>query len=64
MKQTFRKLQNPCTCPPKAPVCVCGKKPLGRAVGGAVKASPEELNDNPRAHSATLRVFEKGEEAT
>ena len=60
VKLAFRKMQNPCVCPPKAPVCVCGKKPLGRAVGGAVKAGKMELIENPRAHSATLRVFEKG----
>ena len=59
VKQTFRKFQNPCTCPPKAPICTCGKKPLGRAIGGAVKADDAELAENPRAHSATLRVFEK-----
>ena len=63
VKLTFRKLQNPCICPPKAPICTCGKKPLGRAVGGAVKAGAAELALNPRAHSATLRVFEKGEDA-
>ena len=60
VKHTFRRLQNPCVCPPKAPVCTCGKKPLGRAVGGAVKAGAAELMRNPRAHSATLRTFEKG----
>ena len=62
VKLTFRKLQNPCTCPPKAPICTCGKKPLGKAIGGAVKASQDELDENPRAHSATLRVFEKKRE--
>ena len=62
VKTAFRRLQNPCTCPPKAPICTCGKKPLGRAVGGAVKAGEMELNENPRAHSATLRVFEKKRE--
>lgn len=60
VKLAFRKMQNPCVCPPKAPICVCGKKPLGRAIGGAVKAGKMELVENPRAHSATLRVFEKG----
>ncbi len=60
VKLAFRKMQNPCVCPPKAPICVCGRKPLGRAVGGAVKAGKAELDENPRAHSATLRVFEKG----
>ncbi len=62
VKLAFRKLQNPCTCPPKAPICTCGKKPLGRAIGGAVKAGQAELDENPRAHSATLRVFEKKRE--
>ncbi len=62
VKLAFRKMQNPCTCPPKAPICICGKKPLGKAVGGAIKAGQTELNENSRAHSATLRVFEKGTE--
>ena len=34
VKNTFRRLQNPCICPPKMPVCVCGKKPLGKALAG------------------------------
>ena len=60
VKNTFRQMQNPCTCPPKAPVCVCGKKPLGRVLaGGAVKPSEQEVQSNPRARSAKLRVFEK-----
>ncbi len=62
VKLTFRKFQNPCVCPPKAPICTCGRKPLGRALGGAVKAGQTELEMNPRAHSATLRVFEKKRE--
>lgn len=63
-KNTFRRLQNPCTCPPKAPVCICGKKPLGKALGGgAVKPSLEETEQNPRARSAKLRIFEKKQEA-
>lgn len=59
VKLAFRKLQNPCICPPRAPICTCGRKPLGRAIGGAIRAGREELNDNSRAHSATLRIFEK-----
>ena len=63
-KNTFRRLQNPCICPPKMPVCVCGKKPLGKALaGGAVKPGKNETNDNSRARSAKLRVFEKKQEA-
>ncbi len=60
VKNTFRTLQNPCICPPKAPICTCGKKPLGKVLGGgAIKPSAEELENNPRARSAKLRVFEK-----
>ena len=60
VKQTFRTMQNPCTCPPKAPICTCGKKPLGKVLGGgAIRPSQEEIAQNPRARSATLRVFEK-----
>ncbi|MBQ9262941.1 MAG: 16S rRNA (cytosine(1402)-N(4))-methyltransferase RsmH [Clostridia bacterium] len=61
VKLAFRKMQHPCICSPKAPICTCGRVPLGRAVGGAVKAGAAELAYNPRAHSATLRVFEKGQ---
>ena len=61
VKLAFRKLQNPCICPPKAPICTCGKKPLGKAIGGAIKATKDELSDNSRSHSATLRIFEKGD---
>jgi len=64
VKNTFRRLQNPCTCPPKMPVCVCGKRPLGKALaGGAVKPSKSETTDNTRARSAKLRVFERKQEA-
>ncbi|MFH1512174.1 MAG: 16S rRNA (cytosine(1402)-N(4))-methyltransferase RsmH [Bacillota bacterium] len=60
VKNTFRSLQNPCTCPPKAPVCTCGKKPLGKVLGGgAIQPTEEEIQSNPRARSAKLRVFER-----
>ena len=60
VKNTFRTLQNPCTCPPKAPICTCGKKPLGKVMGGGViKPTQDEIERNPRARSAKLRVFER-----
>lgn len=59
-KNTFKRLQNPCICPPRAPICTCGKLPLGRPLGGgAVKPSKNETDDNTRARSAKLRIFEK-----
>ena len=49
-----------CTCPPDFPVCVCGKKPQVRLVGKKpIVAGEEELEENPRARSAKLRVAEK-----
>ena len=59
VKQAFRRMQNPCVCPPKAPICTCGLKPRGKALGGAIRPSKEEVQRNVRARSATLRVFEK-----
>ena len=60
VKRCFQRLQNPCICPPKAPVCTCGRKPAVRVLaGGAVKPSREELERNVRARSAKLRAAEK-----
>ena len=59
VKNTFRTLQHPCICPPKAPICTCGRVPLGRAMGGAIAPTREEIEQNPRSRSAKLRVFEK-----
>lgn len=60
VKNAFRQLENPCTCPPQFPVCMCGKKPVGKAVTRKpILPSETELLENPRARSAKLRVFEK-----
>lgn len=60
VKAGFKKNENPCTCPPDFPVCVCGKKSKGRVVTRKpIVPSEEELNDNQRAKSSKLRVFER-----
>lgn len=58
VKQCFKRMQNPCICPPKAPICTCGRVSLGKA-SGAIKPTREEIEQNSRSHSATLRVFVK-----
>lgn len=62
VKTSFRTNENPCTCPPEFPVCMCGKKSRGRVVTRKpVLPGEEELEENSRAKSAKLRVFERGE---
>ena len=64
VKAAFRKNENPCTCPPDFPVCVCGKKPKGRVITRKpILPGAEEMRDNPRSKSAKLRVFERKEHA-
>lgn len=60
VKTIFRKNENPCTCPPDFPVCVCGKVSKGRVVTKkAILPSEQEIQENSRSKSAKLRVFEK-----
>ncbi len=60
VKDAFRTLANPCTCPREFPVCVCGKQPQGRVVTRkGVVADKNEQQENPRSRSARLRCFEK-----
>ena len=62
VKDTFRRAENPCICPPEFPVCVCGRKPKGRVITRKpIIPSEEEMEQNPRSKSAKLRVFEKKE---
>ncbi|AQS58279.1 16S rRNA (cytosine(1402)-N(4))-methyltransferase RsmH [Desulforamulus ferrireducens] len=60
IKETFKELANPCTCPPTFPVCACGKKPQIKIITNKpIEPSPAEVASNPRARSAKLRVAEK-----
>lgn len=60
VKTRFRNNENPCTCPPDFPVCVCGKVSKGRVVTRKpVVPSEEEMEENKRSKSSKLRVFER-----
>lgn len=60
VKQKLRELATGCICPPEFPVCVCGRTPKMKIVTRKPIVSGEaELNENPRARSAKLRVAEK-----
>lgn len=60
VKSIFRKNEDPCICPPDFPVCVCGQVSRGKVITRKpILPSPEELENNTRAKSAKLRVFEK-----
>lgn len=63
VKGRFRTAEDPCICPKNFPVCVCGRKSKGRVVTRKpVLPGEQEMEENPRAKSAKLRVFEKTEE--
>ena len=60
VKTRFRNNENPCTCPPSFPACVCGKVPKGRVITSKpVVPTDEEINENSRSKSSKLRVFER-----
>lgn len=60
VKNKFRDNVNTCTCPPEFPVCVCGNKPKGVIVTRKpIVPSEEELEENKRAKSSKLRIFER-----
>lgn len=59
VKSAFKKWENPCTCPPSFPVCVCGNRPKGKVITRKpILPTEEEMEINSRAKSAKLRVFE------
>ena len=60
VKSAFKKNENPCTCPPEFPVCVCGKVSKGKVITRKpILPGEEELEVNKRSKSAKLRVFER-----
>lgn len=60
VKNKFRQCESPCTCPKDFPVCVCGKKSKGRVITRKpIIPSQRELEENSRAKSSKLRVFER-----
>ena len=59
VKQAIHKRVDGCTCPKSLPVCVCGFRQTLKTVGGVITASGEELERNPRARSAKLRIAER-----
>lgn len=60
VKTIFRKNENPCTCPPDFPVCVCGKKSKGKVITRKpILPREQELEENSRSKSAKLRIFER-----
>ncbi len=59
VKNKFKMFENPCTCPPNFPICVCGRVPVGKKIyRKAILPTEEELNYNSRSKSAKLRVIE------
>lgn len=60
VKRAMADMARGCTCPPEFPVCVCGKKPKIRLLTRKpIISGPAELEENPRARSAKLRVAER-----
>lgn len=60
VKQTYKELTNPCTCPPDFPQCICGNEPIVEIVTRKpIYPSEEELINNPRSRSAKLRIAKK-----
>ena len=58
VKNIFKNAQDPCTCPPDFPVCVCGKVSKGETLTRRpIIPTEEEMADNPRSKSAKLRIF-------
>jgi 16S rRNA (cytosine1402-N4)-methyltransferase len=62
VKHAFQDWSRRCVCPPEAPVCVCRGQPLGRLEPRKpIRPDANEIANNPRARSATLRIFRKAQ---
>ena len=60
VKQKLAELTRGCICPPRIPVCACGRTPTFRNLHRkAIRPGPQEVAANSRARSAVLRIFEK-----
>jgi 16S rRNA (cytosine1402-N4)-methyltransferase len=60
VKQMFRSLSNPCTCPPDSPICICGRRPLVKVLTSKpVTPTSSEVSENPRSRSAKARCCQK-----
>ena len=60
VKNIFRESENPCVCPSSYPICVCGRKSMGKVITRKpILPTKEELEVNSRSKSAKLRVFER-----
>lgn len=64
IKRAFKSWEDRCTCPPKLPICQCGRRPYGQRISKqGIVADAREQVENPRARSARLRIFESNGEA-
>ena len=60
VKNAYEDAKGKCTCPPDLPYCVCGVKSIGKVINRKpIIATKEEIEENSRAKSAKLRIFEK-----
>ena len=60
VKQAYKKLENPCTCPREFPVCICNKEVEIKIITRRpILPTDEEIEVNPRSRSAKLRIIEK-----
>lgn len=60
VKTKFKNNENPCTCPPEFPICICGKKPKGKIITKKpIIPEDQEIEENKRSKSSKLRVFER-----